>query len=105
MTFMSRHERILAIDGEYVHIMPSEQEQKTLFETTSNSKTTSIHISTIIGCKTYRKQPSLFKIVVLRPQREMKRYDFEAVSAEQAVELVGALRKGMARFEGGGEYI
>lgn len=102
MSFMSRHERILAIDGEYVHIMPSEQEQKTLFETASNSKTTSIHISTIIGCKTYRKQPSLFKIVVLRPQREMKRYDFEAVSAEQAVELVGALRKGMARFEGGG---
>ncbi|KAI5841036.1 stress-activated map kinase interacting protein 1-domain-containing protein [Morchella snyderi] len=90
MSFMSRHERILAIDGEYVHIMPSLAQD--------SSKTTSIHISTIVGCKTYRKQPSLFKIVVLRPQREMKRYDFEAVSAEQAVELVAALREGMGRF-------
>lgn len=56
MSFMSRHERILAIDGEYVHIMPSLAQD--------SSKTTSIHISTIVGCKTYRKQPSLFKIVV-----------------------------------------
>ncbi len=31
MSFMSRHERILSIDGEYVHIMPSEQ--KGIFET------------------------------------------------------------------------
>ncbi|KAL7268156.1 Component of a membrane-bound complex containing the Tor2p kinase [Rhizina undulata] len=94
MSFMSRHERILAIDGEYVHIMPSDQ--KTLFE--SSSKTTSIHISTIIGCKTYRKAPNNFKIVVLKPQRESKRYDFEAVSEEQAGELVAALRKAMMSF-------
>jgi len=81
--------------------MPSEQ--KTLFE--NSSKTTSIHISTIIGCKTYRKMPSSFKIVVLRPQREtkLKRYDFEAVNEEQATELVEELRKAMGRFNGGAE--
>ncbi|KAG0124302.1 stress-activated map kinase-interacting protein-like protein [Tuber indicum] len=101
MSFMARHERILAIDGEYVHVMPSDQ--KTLFE--NSSKTASIHISTIIGCKTYRKMPSSFKIVVLRPQREtkLKRYDFEAVNEEQAVELVEELRKAMGRFNGGAE--
>ncbi|RPA95954.1 SIN1-domain-containing protein [Choiromyces venosus 120613-1] len=101
MSFMARHERILAIDGEYVHVMPSDQ--KTLFE--NSSKTTSIHISTIIGCKTFRKMPSSFKIVVLRPQREtkLKRYDFEAVNEEQAIELVEELRKAMGRFNGGAE--
>jgi len=101
MSFMARHERILAIDGEYVHVMPSDQ--KTLFE--NSSKTTSIHISTIIGCKTYRKMPSSFKIVVLRPQREtkLKRYDFEAMNEEQAIELVEELRKAMGRFNGGAE--
>lgn len=101
MSFMSRHERILAIDGEYVHVMPSDQ--KTLVE--NSSKTTSIHISTIIGCKTYRKLPSSFKIVVLRPQREskLKRYDFEAINEEQAMELVGELRKAMDIFNGRGE--
>ena len=56
MSFMSRHERILAIDGEYVHIMPSDQ--KTIFE---SPKTTSIHISAIIGCKVYKKAPTNFK--------------------------------------------
>ena len=70
MSFMSRHERILAIDGEYVHIMPSDQ--KTIFE---SPKTTSIHISAIIGCKVYKKAPTNFKIAVMKPQpREPKRY-------------------------------
>lgn len=70
MSFMSRHERILAIDGEYVHIMPSDQ--KTIFE---SPKTTSIHISAIIGCKVYKKAPTSFKIAVMKPQpREPKRY-------------------------------
>jgi len=69
MSFMSRHERILAIDGEYVHIMPSDQ--KTIFE---SPKTTSIHISAIIGCKVYKKAPANFKIAVMKPQpREPKR--------------------------------
>lgn len=94
MSFMSRHERILAIDGEYVHIMPSDQ--KTLlnaFESQAQAKTRSIHISTIIGTKTYRKAPSSFKILVWRAQREQKRYDFEAMSEKEAAEVVEALRK------------
>jgi len=97
MSFMSRHERVLALDGEYVHIMPSEQ--KTLLNAfESQSKTRSIHISAVIGCKTYRKAPCHFKILVMRPQKETKRYDFEAMSEEQAEEVVQALRKAMSEY-------
>lgn len=97
MSFMSRHERVLAIDGEYVHIMPSEQ--KTLLNALeSHAKTRSIHISSIIGCKTYRKAPSNFKIVVMRQQKETKRYDFEAMSEGQSEEVVQALRKAMTDY-------
>lgn len=95
MSFMSRHERILAIDGEYVHIMPSDQ--KTIFE---SPKTTSIHISAIIGCKVYKKAPMNFKIAVMKPQpREPKRYDFEASSAAQSAEIVAALKKQIDTFK------
>lgn len=97
MSFMSRHERILAIDGEYVHIMPSDQ-KTLLFAIESQAKTRSIHISTIIGCKTYRKAPSNFKILVMRPQKETKRYDFEAMSEQQAEDVVNALRKAIMEF-------
>ncbi|KAI5779101.1 stress-activated map kinase interacting protein 1-domain-containing protein [Geopyxis carbonaria] len=97
MGFMARHERILAIDGEYVHVMPSDQ--KTLLNAfESQAKTRSIHISTIIGCKTYRKAPASFKILVMRPQKETKRYDFEAASEEVAMEVVAALRRATVGF-------
>jgi hypothetical protein len=62
MSFIGRHERTLAIDGEYVHIMPSEA-GKTIFE--SSIKTTSIHTSTIIGCKFSKKTPNHFKVFSL----------------------------------------
>ena len=97
MSFMSRHERVLAVDGEYVHIMPSEQ--KTLLNAfESQTKTRSIHISAIIGWKTYRKAPSNFKILVMGQQKETKRYDFEAMSEDQAGEIVLALSKAMTDY-------
>ena len=99
MSFMSRHERILAIDGEYVHIMPSEQKTLLINAFESQTKTRSIHISAIIGCKTYSKAPSNFKIVVMRQQKETKRYDFEAMNEEQAEEVVQALRKVMTEYK------
>lgn len=98
VAFMSQHKRILAIDGEYVHIMPSDQ--KTLLNALeSQTKTRSIHVSTIIGCKVYRKQSSSFKILVMRPEKETKRYDFEAENKEQAAEVVEAVLKARAREE------
>ncbi|EPS38188.1 hypothetical protein H072_7958 [Dactylellina haptotyla CBS 200.50] len=94
MSFISRHERVLAIDGEYVHIMPSDQ-NKTLFD---SPKTTSIHISSIIGCKQSRKAPLNFKIIAMK-SREWKRYAFEATSPAQASEIVEALKKQISAYK------
>ncbi|KAK6543848.1 hypothetical protein TWF694_000575 [Orbilia ellipsospora] len=94
MSFISRHERVLAIDGEYVHIMPSDQ-NKTLFD---SPKTTSIHISSIIGCKQSRKAPLNFKIIAMK-SREWKRYAFEAMSPAQAAEIVEALKKQISAYK------
>ncbi|KAF3938209.1 hypothetical protein ABW19_dt0203600 [Dactylella cylindrospora] len=94
MSFISRHERVLAIDGEYVHIMPSDQ-NKTLFD---SPKTTSIHISSIIGVKQSRKAPLNFKIIAMK-SREWKRYAFEATSPAQAAEIVDALKKQISAYK------
>jgi target of rapamycin complex 2 subunit MAPKAP1 len=59
MTFMGRHERVLVIDGDNVLIMPSEN-AKSIFD--QSAKTTSIHMSTIMGCKVIRKSPKNFKV-------------------------------------------
>ncbi|ODQ53639.1 SIN1-domain-containing protein [Saitoella complicata NRRL Y-17804] len=94
MSFMGRHERVLAIDGDYIHIMPSEQ--KTLFE---SPKTSSIHIGAIITCKQSRKVPANFKFVVLKA-RETKRYDFEAINPKEAAEIVSKVRTLMNSLKG-----
>lgn len=86
MSFISKHEKVLAFDGEYIHIMPSDD--KTKFET---SKTSSFHVGRIIKCKQSRKVPSNFKIVVNKPSGP-KRYDLEAVSVAQCVEIVTKIR-------------
>jgi len=83
-----RHERVLAIDGDYIHIMPSDQ--KTMYEP-GNPKTSSIFIGAIVRSKQSRKIPQNFKIMVLKA-RETKRYEFEAVNSEQAFEIVHKIR-------------
>jgi target of rapamycin complex 2 subunit MAPKAP1 len=59
-SFFSSHERILAIDGEWIHIMPSDATGATVFG--GSGKTTSIHFSTVIGCKVKRTHPKQFKV-------------------------------------------
>lgn len=86
MSFMGRQERILAIDGEYVHISPSES--KTIFE---SPKTTSLHIGQIVGCKQSRKIPINFKIMIIKAG-QAKRYDFEAVAIQEAETIVGRIK-------------
>ncbi|KAL2312469.1 Target of rapamycin complex 2 subunit sin1 [Schizosaccharomyces pombe] len=86
VSFMGRHERLLAIDGEYVHIMPSES--KNIFET---PKTSSIHAGSIILCKQSKKSPCNFKMIVSK-NRETKRYDFEVLSALEAAIIVSRIR-------------
>lgn len=59
MRFVGMNERLLVIDGEYLHIMPAST-SKTLFE--GQGKTTTVHFSNIIGCKITRRHPSNFKV-------------------------------------------
>lgn len=86
MSFMGRQERVLAIDGEYVHISPSET--KTIFE---SPKTTSLHVGQIVGCKQSRKIPVNFKIMIIKAG-QTKRYDFEATRAQEAETVVSKIK-------------
>lgn len=59
MRFVGMNERVLAIDGEYLHIMPSSS-GKTMFE--GQGKTTTVHFSNVVGCKVTRRHPTNFKV-------------------------------------------
>ncbi|KAF0552014.1 SIN1-domain-containing protein [Gigaspora margarita] len=79
--FVGRHERVLAIDGDYIHIMPSET--RTMFESV---KTSSYHITSVMSCKVNKKAPANFKLVIYRDSGT-KTYDFEAESNKLASEI------------------
>jgi hypothetical protein len=87
MSFINRHERELAIDGDYVYIMP--KDEKIWYDT--NFKTTTFHISRIKSCKVSKRVSSNFKIVVNK-SRGPKRYDFEAINASEASEIINRLK-------------
>lgn len=59
MSFSSSHQRMLLMDGDYMHIMPGET-GKTLFD--SGAKTTTIPFSMVVGCKVSRKHPKTFRV-------------------------------------------
>ena len=94
MSFTPSHQRTLLMDGDYMHILPGET-GKTLFDT--SAKTTTVPFSMIVGCKTNRRHPKTFRVVVFR-EREKKRYDFEAQTIVEAGEIVEEIRKGMEPF-------
>nr|ODN93712.1 hypothetical protein L204_04896 [Cryptococcus depauperatus CBS 7855] len=83
---IGRHERVLAIDGDYIHIMPSES--RAFFD---SMKTTSFHISLVAQCKLTGRAGG-FKINVWRDGAQ-KRYEFEAENQKQAVEIVSTIRQ------------
>ncbi|KAH8672113.1 stress-activated map kinase interacting protein 1-domain-containing protein [Tricladium varicosporioides] len=94
MRFVGMNERVLAIDGEYLHIMPAST-GKTMFE--GQGKTTTVHFSNVVGCKVTRRHPTNFKVVVYKAT-ETKRYDFEAKSADEAAEIVFEIKKGISPY-------
>ncbi|KAI9591110.1 stress-activated map kinase interacting protein 1-domain-containing protein [Syncephalis fuscata] len=79
---VGRHERILAIDGEYIHIMPPEN--RNMFD--KMKTTSSYHISSVLSCKQHGKISTKFKLVVYR-DRDVKTYDFDGATEEDAVEI------------------
>jgi hypothetical protein len=85
---LARQERTLAIDGVYVHIMPSANKAKAVFD---SGKTLSFHIKSVSVCQQSQKTSTLFKVVVQRDSRN-KRYDFEADTAKLAAEIVQAIK-------------
>ncbi|KAH3688532.1 hypothetical protein WICPIJ_000482 [Wickerhamomyces pijperi] len=103
MSFISRHERTFAIDGEYIYILPSDtkyeknflQDQK--YKSNHTLKTINCHISSLKTCKISKRNPQNFKIVLIRQptgtnSTGLKRYDFEATSSKEALEIVNRLK-------------
>lgn len=100
MSFAREAARVLALDGEYIHIMPGSSEHhpttQKVFEGTG--KVTTMHFSSVVGCKVSRRHPKTFRLVVFK-ERESKRYDFEAASASEAAEIVMEIKKGVNKFQ------
>ncbi|KAG9016667.1 hypothetical protein FRB90_002584 [Tulasnella sp. 427] len=84
---VGRHERALAIDGDYIHIMPAANPG--LLDT---GKTASYHKKSIKACKQSKKPPmTTIKLVVARDSGN-KTYDFEAEDAKKAAEIVACIK-------------
>lgn len=95
MSFAPSHARILALEGEYMHIIPSDSGRDRIWDAGAG-KTSSVHFSGIVGAKVNRKHPRSFKVVVFREGGEgEKNYYFEAATSEEAGTIVEEMRKGM----------
>jgi len=84
---VARLVRTLAIDGDYIHIMPSANKAKGVFD---SGKTYSYHIKSVHSVQS-SKASANFKLVFRRDMGD-KRYDFEAESAQAANEIVTTIR-------------
>ncbi|KAF2677705.1 stress-activated map kinase-interacting protein-like protein [Lentithecium fluviatile CBS 122367] len=99
MSFASSTSRTLALDNEYIHIMPGETgNTKPIFD--QPAKTTTVHFSSVVGSKVSKKHPKMFRVVVFK-EKETKRYDFEAQNQQDAVDIVKEIKKGVDRFHEG----
>lgn len=59
MRFVGMNERVLTLDGEYLHILPAPS-GKTMFE--GQTKNMTFHFSNIVGCKVSHRHPTNFKV-------------------------------------------
>ncbi|KAL5114911.1 Component of a membrane-bound complex containing the Tor2p kinase [Pleosporales sp. CAS-2024a] len=103
MSFASSTSRILALDNEYIHIMPGETTKGNARPggfATEGGKTTTVHFSSVVGSKVSKKHPKMFRLVVFK-ERETKRYDFVAQTADEAVEIVKEIKRGVERYAEG----
>ncbi|TFK22392.1 hypothetical protein FA15DRAFT_671597 [Coprinopsis marcescibilis] len=95
---VTRQERTLAIDGVYIHIMPSTNKAKAVFD---HGKTSSYHIKSIADCQLQSPKSLAFKLVLNRGSGN-KRYDFEADTPKTAAEIVATIRGLKAKLERSG---
>jgi len=103
MSFASSTTRIIALDNEYIHIMPGETGRRAgvvggVVE--GQGKTTTVHFSSVVGTKVSKKHPKTVRLLVYR-EKETKRYDFEAASVDEAADIVKEIKRGVERFQEG----
>lgn len=99
MSFASSTTRIIALDNEYIHIMPGESGRRAgVVE--GQGKTTTVHFSSVVGTKVSKKHPKTVRLLVYR-EKETKRYDFEAASVDEAADIVKEIKRGVERFQEG----
>lgn len=99
LSFAPSNPRILAREGEYVYIMPGTANDM-LPSTThaaATKKTSRVHLTSIVGCKISRKHPKMIRMLVYR-EKETKRYDFECISKEEALDALADIRRGVDKF-------
>lgn len=94
MSLINKHERTLALDGDYVYIVPPEGKM----HWHENVKTKSFHINQVVLVKKSKKIPENFKIYVQRGPDDLKRYFFEAVSAQECTEIVSRIHNLMTAY-------
>ncbi|QLG74972.1 hypothetical protein HG535_0H02990 [Zygotorulaspora mrakii] len=94
MSLMNKHERALALDGDYIYIVPPEKQ----LHWHENVKTKSIHISQVVLIKRSKRVPEYFKLFFKKGQHEMKRYYFEAVSPEECNEIVSRIQSSVSAY-------
>ncbi|THW93919.1 SIN1-domain-containing protein, partial [Aureobasidium pullulans] len=102
LSFAPSHPRILALDAEFMHVMPASSTDPLNANADPamappGGKTTSVHLSSVVGCKVSRKHPKVVRVLVYR-EKETKRYDFEASTRDEAQEIATEINKGMMRY-------
>jgi hypothetical protein len=102
LSFAPSHPRILALDAEFMHVMPASSTDPLNANADPamappGGKSTSVHLSSVVGCKVSRKHPKIVRVLVYR-EKETKRYDFESSSRDEAQEIATEINKGMMRF-------
>jgi len=97
MSLAPSHPRVLELSGDYLHILPADPitTNRALYDPVQN-KTTSVHFSSVVGCKLNRRHPNTFRLIIYR-EKESKRYDFEVGNAIEAQEIVDVINAGMAQ--------
>jgi target of rapamycin complex 2 subunit MAPKAP1 len=93
MSFSGSSQRVLAFDGEFLHILPGDN--KTTAD--ANTKSRAIPFGSVIGYKVSRKHPKMVRVIVWR-ENANKRYDFEAHNAGEAREIVDEIEKSVKPF-------
>lgn len=95
MSLMNKHERALALDGDYIYIVPPEKQ----LHWHENLKTKSIHISQVVLIKKSKRVPEYFKLFFKKGQHDVKRYYFEAVSPEECDEIVSRIQNSASAYK------